>query len=166
MLDVPADEGPSQLLPEAIDVSESCGVQRRQVLVQGRRRGTRGSTRRRPSPIPPHRLEILGRGPFTAASRRGFGVVPPLHLGGRGIDQVQVQEDAARLQLRANLAIDLADARLLDDPAASNGPNRFGSHLGSKRSGRYVLKRSPYLALRVRARFSIGAEPSCAMHVA
>src|SRR5262247_2914099 len=54
----------------------------------------------------------------------------------------------------------------LDETAASNGLNSFGSQLTAKRSDRCVIKGLPYGVVRRRARFSIGSDPSCATHVA
>jgi hypothetical protein len=57
-----------------------------------------------------HPLNIFGRDSGALAACGGDVVILPLQLGGRGIDPVVVEEDAARLQVRTYLAIDLANA--------------------------------------------------------
>src|SRR6266852_3996844 len=48
--------------------------------------------------------------PFALASRRGYPDIMLLQRQRWGIDQVKVQKDAARLQVRADITVDLADA--------------------------------------------------------
>src|SRR5262249_53339342 len=56
------------------------------------------------------RLKIFDRDSLALTSCGRDGVVPLLQCGGRGTDQIFVEEDGARLQMRTNLAVDLADA--------------------------------------------------------
>src|SRR5439155_23961014 len=81
---VTAEDSPAQFLPEAVDVLEPGRLQRRQVLVQGRREGPPGRGPRRPSPPPPHRRQILRHGAFAMASRGRDAIVPLVQRSGSG----------------------------------------------------------------------------------
>src|SRR5262249_50887027 len=118
-----AEDGPAQLLPETVDVLEPGRPQRRQVLVQSRREGPTGRGRRRPWPLLDHRREILRRGAFTMASRGRDAFVPLVKRSGRGVDQVRVQECSAGPQLRADVPVNLTDAREVAQVVQAAGGN-------------------------------------------
>src|SRR4030095_1407808 len=93
-LSVTTEDSPSQLFPKAVDVLEPDRLQRREVLVQGSRKGLPG--RSRWCPLPHERREIFGRDAFAVASRGRHPVVPLAERGGRGIDPGRGQEGGAR----------------------------------------------------------------------
>src|SRR5262245_11327625 len=126
LLGVPADERPSQLFPEAIDVSEPGCPQRGQLLVEV---GGKRSRRRRFPLTADHRSDVAGRDAVAVAAAGPRGVVALAESGGRSIDQVEVQEDPAGPQVLANLPIDLADAR-----EVSQVVQAAGRHGGVERS--------------------------------
>src|SRR5437879_2488564 len=56
-----------------------------------------------------HGCDVFAGCPFALASHRGYPDIMLLQRQRWGIDQVKVQKDATRLQVRADIAVDLAD---------------------------------------------------------
>ena len=57
-----------------------------------------------------HGCDVFARGLFTLASRSRHPAIMLLQRQRWGVHQVEVQEDTARLQVRADIAVNLADA--------------------------------------------------------
>ena len=107
---VPTEQGLPQIFPEAIDLCEPCCPERRQLLVEVRGEGMGWSVCARLVRLLEHGCDVFAGGPFALASHRGYPAIMLLQRQRRGVDQVKIQKDAARLQVRADIAVDLADA--------------------------------------------------------
>src|SRR5262245_15817077 len=77
----------------------------------------RGSLRR---PLEPG-VDVRAGHLFTLASRRSYPAVVLLQRQRWGIEQVEVQKDASWLQVRANVIVDLADAREIAQVVEATG---------------------------------------------
>src|SRR5262245_51219013 len=110
-LRVAAEERPAQILPEAVHVVEAGPSQRRQLLREVGRKRARGARRGWPLCPRRHRLDAGARpllAPPPGGRRRAVAL---LESGSGRVDQVDVQEDAARLRPRTDLTVNLADSR-------------------------------------------------------
>src|SRR5206468_12879467 len=98
-----------------------------------------------------HGCDAFAWCPFALAARRRYPNVMLLQRQSWGIDQVKVQKDTARLQVRADITIDLADALKITQVVQTAG--RHGGVKGAR------LLRQPVFVEEIRL---IGLE-ACAV---
>ena len=80
--------------------------------------------------LPGHNFEVGAGGPGALASCRGYPDIMLLQRQRGGVDQVKIQKNAARLQVRADITVDLADALEIAQIMQTNG--RHGGIKGAK----------------------------------
>src|SRR5207245_2195392 len=84
-----------------------------------------------------HSVDVFAGRPVTLASRRGHPAVVLLQRRRWSVEQVKVQKDATRLQVRADVTVDLADALEIAQVVKATG-----RHSGVKGA---ELRRQPVL---------------------